>query len=106
MYAQKQSGVSPQSLGKLLESDDDKVHTRARKALVVIGKQAVPSLSLVLGNSKMIKDRWEAAKALGEIVDRKSIPTITICWITFGRHSKRGLFPKVFHRPHTIYWRG
>ncbi|MFA5329531.1 MAG: HEAT repeat domain-containing protein [Prolixibacteraceae bacterium] len=76
MYAQKQSGISPQSLVKLLESDDDKVRTRARKALVVIGKQAVSSLSQVLENSKIYKARWEAAKALGEIGDIKSIPIL------------------------------
>ena len=60
----------------LLESEDDKVRTRARKSLVVIGKQAVPALSLVLENSKTYKARWEAAKALSEIGDLKSIPTL------------------------------
>lgn len=76
MYEQKQSGISTQSLVNQLESEDDKVRTRARKSLVVVGKQAVPSLSLVLENSKIYKARWEAAKALGEIADLKSIPTL------------------------------
>jgi HEAT repeat protein len=61
---------------KLLESEDVKVRTRARKSLVTIGKQAVSSLSLVLENSKIYKARWEAAKALNEIGDMKSIPTL------------------------------
>lgn len=76
MYEQKQSGITTQSLVNLLESEDDKVRTKARKSLVVIGKQAVLPLSLVLENSKIYKARWEAAKALGEIGDLKSIPTL------------------------------
>ncbi|MBA4410544.1 MAG: HEAT repeat domain-containing protein [Bacteroidota bacterium] len=76
MYEQKQSGISPQSLVNLLESEDDKVRTKARKSLVVIGKQSVSPLSLVLENSKIYKARWEAAKALGEIGDLKSIPIL------------------------------
>ena len=76
MYEQKQSGISTQSLVNQLESEDVKVRTRARKSLVTIGKQAVPSLSLVLENSKIYKARWEAAKALNEISDLKSIPIL------------------------------
>ena len=53
MYNQNQSGISTQSLVNLLDSEDEKVRTRARKSLVTIGKQAVPSLSLVLENSKI-----------------------------------------------------
>ena len=76
MYEQKQSGISPQSLVNLFESEDEKVRTRARKALVTIGKQAVPYLLPVLENSKIYKARWEAAKALSEISDLKSIPVL------------------------------
>ncbi len=76
MYEQKQSGISTQSLVNLLDSEDEKVRIRARKSLVTIGKQAVPPLSLVLENSKIYKARWEAAKALSEINDLKSIPTL------------------------------
>jgi HEAT repeat protein len=76
MYEQKQSGESTQSLVNLLEKDDEKVRTRARKSLVIIGKQAVSPLSLILENSKIYKARWEAAKALGEIHDIKSIPIL------------------------------
>ena len=76
MYEQKQAGLSPQSLVKLLESEDEKVRIRARKSLVTIGKQSVSPLSLVLENSKIHKARLEAAKALNEISDLKSIPTL------------------------------
>lgn len=76
MYEQKQTGISTQSLVNLLESEDEKVRTRARKSLVTIGKEAVPPLSLVLENSKIYKARWEAAKALSEIGDIKSISVL------------------------------
>ena len=76
MYEQTQNGISPQSLVMLLENEDDKVRTRARKSLVTIGKKAVLPLTLVLENSKIYKARWEAAKALSEIGDLKSIPTL------------------------------
>jgi HEAT repeat protein len=76
MYEQKQSGISLQSLVNLFESEDEKVRTRARKSIVNIGKQAVPPLLLVLENSKIYKARWEAAKALSEISDLKSIPVL------------------------------
>lgn len=74
MYEKKQSGSSLQSLVNLLENEDDKVRTKARKKLVTIGKHAVLPLSQVLENSKIYKARWEAAKALSEIGDVKSIP--------------------------------
>jgi len=76
MYEQKQTRISTQSLVNLLESEDEKVRIRARKSLVTIGKQAVSPLSLVLENSKIHKARLEAAKALNEISDLKSIPTL------------------------------
>jgi HEAT repeat protein len=41
-----------------------------------MGKRSVAPLSLVLENSKIYKARWEAAKALNEIGDLKSIPTL------------------------------
>ena len=75
MYEQKQTRISTQSLVNLLESEDEKVRIRARKSLVTRGKQAVSPLSLVL-NSKIHKARLEAAKALNEIGDLKSIPTL------------------------------
>ena len=76
MYEKKQTGISTQSLVNLLESEDEKVRIRSRKSFVTIGKQAVSPLSLVLENSKIHKARLEAAKALNEIGDLKSIPTL------------------------------
>jgi HEAT repeat protein len=76
MYEQNQHGISPQSLVLLLENEDDKVRLKARKSLVILGKKAVLPLSIVLENSKTYKARWEAAKALSEISDLKSIPTL------------------------------
>jgi len=76
MFEQRQSGITAQSLINQLESEDEKVRIRARKSLVTIGKQAVSPLSLVLENSKIHKARLEAAKALNEISDLKSIPTL------------------------------
>lgn len=78
MNEQKQSETGLNSLVNQLENDDDKIQTKARKSLVEIGKQAVSPLSLVLENSKTYKARWEAAKALGEIRDIKSIPSLVI----------------------------
>jgi hypothetical protein len=76
MYEQKQTQITTQSLVNQLESEDEKVRIRARKSLVTIGKQAVSPLALVLENSKIHKARLEAAKALNEISDLKSIPTL------------------------------
>ena len=76
MYEQKPSGISPQSLVILLENEDEKVRAKARKSLITIGKKSVLPLSQVLENSKIYKARWEAAKALSEIGDLKSIPTL------------------------------
>lgn len=76
MYEQEQFGISTQSLINQLESEDVKVRTRARKSLVFIGKQSVSFLCMVLENSIIYKARWEAAKALGEIRDPKSIPAL------------------------------
>ena len=48
----------------------------ARKALVSIGATAVASLAGVLKNSRVDQARWEAAKALGDIADKRSIPAL------------------------------
>ncbi len=61
---------------KLLENTDDKERRKARKSLVNMGKKAVLPLSLVMENSNVYKARWEAAKALGEICDPRSIPSL------------------------------
>lgn len=108
MYEQRKTALSPQSLVNLLENEDDKVRTKARKALVTIGKQAVSPLSLVLENSKIYKARWEAAKALSEIGDLKSIPTLVkaledpesdVAWLAAKtlEKFKKAAWPKLMH---------
>jgi len=56
------------SLGADLASSDPTVRTKARKALVAIGKPSVPSLIRLLSHRKP-HVRWEAAKALCGIAD-------------------------------------
>jgi hypothetical protein len=56
-----------------LKSDDGMKRKKARKSLVDIGKPAIHGLSLILKNSKIEQERWEAAKALSEIDDPKVI---------------------------------
>ncbi len=51
-----------------LASPDPSVRTKARKALVALGKISVPSLIRVLSHRKP-HVRWEAAKALCRIAD-------------------------------------
>lgn len=60
----------------LLVSKDANVRRDARKALTKIGKHAVVPLSDILVNSAVYKARWEAAKALGKILDITSIPAL------------------------------
>jgi HEAT repeat protein len=60
-----------------LRSKDGMLRQRSRQSLVIIGKPAV--ISLV----KLLKDRndqvrWEAAKALGEIGDRRAAPALIL----------------------------
>ncbi len=76
MIEKKYSIENIDSLVKLLESEDEKVRTKSRKLLVTIGKMAAASLSFALENTAIYKARWEAAKALGQIGDRKSIPSL------------------------------
>ncbi|MFA9390131.1 MAG: HEAT repeat domain-containing protein [Prolixibacteraceae bacterium] len=76
MNKHMQTRKNIESLINQLLSKDDEVRINARKSLIVIGKPAVPALSLVMLNSKVHKARWEAAKALGEIGHTKAIPSL------------------------------
>jgi HEAT repeat protein len=58
-----------------LANPDPAVRTRARKALVALGKPAVPSLIQLLSHRKP-HVRWEAAKALGGIADPIAAPAL------------------------------
>jgi hypothetical protein len=77
----KQDLIAPDltSLMGLLASEDGMTRLKARKALVVLGKQAVPPLVHALQNAKVDQVRWEAAKtlaAIGKNGDASSIPAL------------------------------
>jgi hypothetical protein len=60
-----------------LGSRDGMVRQRARQSLVAIGKPAVISLVKLL-RDRNDQVRWEAAKALGEIDDRRAVPALIV----------------------------
>jgi HEAT repeat protein len=76
MHAQQSDDATLQSLMKMLESKDGLVRQKARIALVEMGDPAVIPLSEALAHSKLDHTRWGAAKALGEMVDVRSISAL------------------------------
>ena len=76
MDTQHSTDANLQSLMKMLESKDGLIRKKARISLVEMGEPAVPLLSEALTHSKLDQTRWGAAKALGEIVDERSIPAL------------------------------
>jgi len=76
MNTQQSAETNLQSLMKMLESKDGLVRQKARIALVEMGDPAVMPLSEALTHSKLDHTRWGAAKALGEIVDVRSISAL------------------------------
>ncbi len=60
----------------LLASIDSTTRKEVRERLVTLGKPAVSSLAIILKNSKEDHLRWEAAKTLGGIEDKRSIPSL------------------------------
>ena len=76
MDTQYSDDTNLKSLMKRLESTDGLVRQKARRALVEIGDSAVIPLSETLMHSKLDQTRWAAAKALGEIIDTKSLPAL------------------------------
>lgn len=76
MNTQQPTEANLQSLMKMLESKDGLIRQKARIALVELGDPAVIPLSEALQHSKLDHTRWGAAKALGEIVDVRSIPAL------------------------------
>lgn len=76
MGERKWIGTHLESLMSMLASNDGMIRQKARKSLVAFGKPAVSSLNHALQNSTSDQVRWEAAKALGEIVDIRSIPPL------------------------------
>lgn len=76
MNTQLSTDENLKSLMKMLESKDGLVRQKARIALVEMGDPAVIPLSEALMHSKLNHTRWGAAKALGEIVDTRSLPAL------------------------------
>jgi HEAT repeat protein len=76
MSDQKWTGTNLESLMDMLANGDGMIRQKARESLVALGGPAVSSLTQALQNSRSDQVRWEAAKALGEIDDTRSIPTL------------------------------
>jgi len=76
MDTQQPIDADLKSLMKMLESKDGMIRQKARLALVEMGDPAVIPLSEALMHSKLDQTRWGAAKALGVIVDPRSIPAL------------------------------
>ena len=76
MDTQQPIGTDLKSLMRMLESKDGLIRQKARIALVEMGDPAVIPLSEALAHSKLDHTRWGAAKALGEIVDVRSLPAL------------------------------
>ncbi|MBU1101920.1 MAG: HEAT repeat domain-containing protein [Bacteroidetes bacterium] len=76
MINQKKTGTSKETLVDMLASKISTTRQIARKALVSLGKPAVPLLIKTLENSKVDHFRWEAAKTLGAIGDIRAIPSL------------------------------
>lgn len=76
MSPQQSTDATLQVLMKQLESKDGLLRQKARISLVVLGESAVLPLSDTLQHSRNAPARWGAAKALGEIVDERSIPAL------------------------------
>ena len=76
MNTQHSTDTSLKSLMEMLDSKDGLIRQKARISLVEMGDPAVIPLSEALAHSKLDHTRWAAAKALGEIVDVRSIPAL------------------------------
>jgi HEAT repeat protein len=76
MINTQRAEVDPASLMKLLASKDGTVREKARETLVALGKPAVSFLIDALQTATSDQLRCEAAKALGALVDAKSIPAL------------------------------
>jgi HEAT repeat protein len=76
MDTQHSTDTNLKSLMGMLENKDGLIRQKARIALVEMGDSAVIPLSEALTHSKLDQTRWAAAKALGEIVDVRSIPAL------------------------------
>lgn len=78
MKKQKRNTVKLSVLVDMLGDKDGMIRQKARKSLVTMAGLAVSSLTRALKHSESNQVRWEAAKALGSIIDARSIPTLVI----------------------------
>lgn len=100
MVDKNSSSNTLDSLMNMLGSKDGMARKSARESLVAMGAPAVPSLMEALQDSPSDKVRWEAAKSLGFMGDKRAIPTLVkalrdddddVVWLaaeglkTFGR---------------------
>ena len=76
MRKEETVGDTVRSLMELLSSGDGMERKQARQSLAAIGGPSVPSLCKALMHSRSDQTRWEAAKALDEIGDIRSIPSL------------------------------
>lgn len=93
-------GDAIRSLMEQMRSDDGMIRKKARESLVAIGKPAATSLCKALRSSVDSQLRWEAAKALGEIGDKRSIPALVaalgdrdhdVAWLAAEGLAKHGI---------------
>lgn len=73
--APKRTETSVETLISHLSSQNDGIRVRARYGLVAMGRAALPSLIEALKSHEYLQ-RWEAAKALGEIGDSEAAPAL------------------------------
>lgn len=76
MSKQTRTGTTLELLMDKLAGKDGATRLKARKALVALGRRAVPLLTQALQKSKCDHLRWEAAKTLGAIGDTRAIPSL------------------------------
>ena len=89
---------------------------QARRALVTIGRQAVPALIVALGSLDH-RVRWEAAKALGQIGDPEAAPALVraledeefdVRWLAakglvrLGREGAKAVLEGLVDRPKSV----
>ncbi len=65
-----------EALMEMLAGKEGMMRKKARESLIAVGRPAVPSLTRVLRNSKLDHLRWEAAKSLCSINDKRAIPSL------------------------------
>ncbi|GFM38222.1 HEAT repeat domain-containing protein [Desulfovibrio psychrotolerans] len=76
MDKQHHDDTNVKFLVELLESNNGLIRRNARLALMEMGSAAAIPLSKTLMNSGQDQARWGAAKALGAIVDPRTIPAL------------------------------